>query len=105
MDRNRALRMLDDISSPEKALGLWTTGIRETFEEVGLLMAYTKAETIIPLDLEPFRERLLSRRWSLLDGKADFYDIIRDEGLTLATDRLYYFSHWITPTLLPSVTT
>jgi len=97
MDRNRALRMLDDISSPEKALGLWTTGIRETFEEVGLLMAYTKAGTIIPLDSELFRERFLSRRWSLLDRKADFYDIIRDEGLTLATDRLHYFSHWITP--------
>lgn len=101
MDRKRALHMLDDISSPEKALGVWVAGIRETFEEVGLLMAYTKGGSVISLDSEPLKERFLSHRRSLLDGKADFYDIIRDEGLTLATDRLHYFSHWITPLLSP----
>ncbi len=101
MDRKQALHMLDDISSPEKALGAWTAGIRETFEEVGLLMAYTKEGDVIPLDSEPLKERFLSHRRSLLDGKSDFYDIIRDEGLTLATDRLHYFSHWITPVPSP----
>ncbi len=101
MDRNRALRILDDISSPGKALGIWTAGIRETFEEVGLLMTYTKGGSVISLDSKPLRERLLSRRRSLLDGKSDFYDIIRDEGLILATDRLHYFSHWITPVPSP----
>ena len=93
MDREQALRILDDISSPEKALGIWTAGIRETFEEVGLLLAYTPEGTLIPLDSEPFREQFYAHRRLLLDGKADFYDIIRDEGLTLATDRLHYFSH------------
>ena len=97
MDRKLALRMLDDISSPEKALGIWTAGIRETFEEVGLLLAYTPEGALIPLDSESFKERFFSHRRLLLDGKSDFYDIIRDEGLTLATDRLRYFSHWITP--------
>ncbi|MDD5724018.1 MAG: hypothetical protein PHY29_09840 [Syntrophales bacterium] len=101
MDRNRALRMLGDISSPEKALGVWTAGIRETFEEVGLLMAYSKEGTVIPLDSEPLKERFLSHRRLLLDGKVNFYDIIRDEGIILATDRIHYFSHWITPLFSP----
>ncbi len=97
MDRKLAVHTLDDISSPGKALGLWAAGIRETFEEVGLLMAYTKEGSVIPLDSELLKERFASRRRSLLDGKSDFYDIIRNEELTLATDRLHYFSHWITP--------
>ncbi|MBW2559001.1 MAG: NUDIX hydrolase [Deltaproteobacteria bacterium] len=101
MDRKRALHMLDDISSPEKALGVWVAGIRETFEEVGLLLAYTKGGSVISLNSEPLKEMFLSHRQSLLDGKSDFYDIIRDEGLILATDQLHYFSHWITPSPFP----
>lgn len=98
MDRKRALHVMDKISSPEKALGVWTAGIRETFEEVGLLLAYKKDGSVIPLDSEePLRERFVSHRRLLLESKEDFYDIIRNEDLTLATDRLHYFSHWITP--------
>lgn len=97
MGRECAMRILDDMSSPEKALGIWTAGIRETFEEAGLLLAYTPEGALISLESEPFKERFFAHRRLLLDGKSDFYDIIRNEGLTLATDRLHYFSHWITP--------
>ncbi len=98
MDRERATSIMDDISSPENALGAWTAGIRETFEEVGLLMAYKKDGSVVSLDSEePLRDRLTSHRRLLHEGKTDFYDIMRNEGLILAADRLHYFSHWITP--------
>jgi len=45
IDRKQAARILPDMSHPEKALGAWVAGIRETFEEVGLLMARKKDGT------------------------------------------------------------
>ena len=39
IDRKQASEILPDMSRPEKALGAWVAGIRETFEEVGMLIA------------------------------------------------------------------
>src|SRR5690606_20612441 len=49
IDRPQAARILPDMSSPEKALGSWVAGIRETFEEVGILMARKKDGTPISI--------------------------------------------------------
>ena len=101
LDQGKAQRLIDNISPPEKALGAWVAGIRETFEEVGLLLAYAKDGTLVSLEAKEQAERFMSYRWLLTEGKIKLKEVLENEGLTLATDRLHYFSHWVTPELLP----
>ncbi len=101
MDQQRALDVLDNIVSPVKALGAWVAGIRETFEEVGLLLAYQRDGSLIRFDSGDCVKRFHSYSRSLFEGRLKLKDILQKEALTLATDRLHYFSHWITPEFLP----
>jgi len=39
LDRATASGILPDMRDPDKTLGAWVAGIRETFEEVGILLA------------------------------------------------------------------
>jgi 8-oxo-dGTP pyrophosphatase MutT (NUDIX family) len=95
-----AHQLLDDPPSPARALGAWVAGIRETFEEAGLFLAYGRHGALLSFDgnqTGPFhRYRELLRQ-----GKMSFRNLLQKEGLTLATDRLHYFSHWITPWFYP----
>ena len=101
MDAQIAQALLTDMPSPEKALGIWVAGIRETFEEVGLLMAYRKDRSLVPFDDEHLLRRFNAYRERLQTGDITLKAILLQEDLTLAADRLHYFSHWITPDLLP----
>ncbi|HRT71492.1 MAG TPA: hypothetical protein P5308_09040 [Syntrophales bacterium] len=100
MTREKAVGLMDDIP-PEKALGAWVAGIRETFEEVGILLAYTKDGGLITLSDPKEAERFSNYRDALGKGADDFRSMLEREGLTLAADRLHYFSHWVTPEPLP----
>jgi 8-oxo-dGTP pyrophosphatase MutT (NUDIX family) len=67
--------------------------IRETFEEVGVLLAHDRAGAPIVLDaatLEKYRQACQA------DHRA-FWTMVEAESLTLPTERLVYFAHWITP--------
>lgn len=101
IDNKKAQHLIKDAFPSEKALGAWVAGIRETFEEVGLLLAYEEDGSLISLNSEERREKFSAYRRSLYDGKIKLKDVLKEEGLTLAADRLHYFSHWITPELLP----
>lgn len=101
MDHEKARSLLEKLSSPEIALGTWVAAIRETFEEVGLLLAYREDGSLKQFNSEEVVKRFRRHRGLLFEGKRTFINILREEGLTLATDRLYYFSHWITPEFLP----
>ncbi|MGO9138385.1 MAG: NUDIX hydrolase [Syntrophales bacterium] len=101
MDAKKAQAIFHDMSAPEKALGAWVAGIRETFEEVGLLMAYRVDKALMSFDSEDIQSRFRSYRKKLQTGEMTLKTILLKEELTLATDRLHYFSHWITPELLP----
>lgn len=101
VDLEKAQIVLPDMSSPEKALGAWVAAIRETFEEVGLLLAYRSDKTLVSFDSEDVINKYSLYRQRLQTGEISLENILRNEKLTLAADRLYYFSHWITPELLP----
>ena len=101
LTRQKAEAQLENLSSPEIALGTWITGIRETFEEVGLLLAYRDDGTLVEFDSDETTARFRTHRRLLFEGKRSLDSILREEGLRLATDRLHYFSHWITPEFLP----
>jgi 8-oxo-dGTP pyrophosphatase MutT (NUDIX family) len=97
LDVKRAARLLNLEDAPATALGFWIGAIRETFEEVGLLLV-TGADGGPPrIDAARLAEY---RRACQADNRA-FWEMVRAERLSLATDRLVYFAHWITPADLP----
>jgi 8-oxo-dGTP pyrophosphatase MutT (NUDIX family) len=81
--------------SPNEALGVWITGIRELFEEAGVLLAVNeKGENWI--SNENRQTRLESNRASLLDGSMTFQTLLENEALQCDASRLTYFSRWQT---------
>ena len=99
LDREEARRRIPDIA-PEKALGAWIAGIRETFEEVGVLFARDRAGR--PLSIGSGDEaRFETHRRELHADRLSLGEIIDREGLRLAGDELHYFAHWITPVTSP----
>jgi len=101
VDQAKARRLMDAMSRPEKAIGAWVGVIRETFEEVGLLLAYREDGSPLSFDSDVVTERFDAHRRLLFEGKRSLQKILADERLTLAADKLHYFSHWITPEYLP----
>ena len=89
--------------------GDWRSGwppCRECFEEAGVLLAYradgsTGDHTVLEAPDLQTRRRLAALRVALNAGEVRFLDACRAEGLRLATDRVHYFSHWITPEPAP----
>jgi 8-oxo-dGTP pyrophosphatase MutT (NUDIX family) len=81
-------------------LAYWIAAIREAFEEVGIFLAYGPGGGIVDLGGKT-AERYRSHRRALDQGRSGLGEVARAEGLRLATDRLVYFSHWITPVGAP----
>jgi 8-oxo-dGTP pyrophosphatase MutT (NUDIX family) len=93
LDVGRAARALGLDGDGSAALGYWIGAIREAFEEVGVLLAYGPDGRAARVDSPRFADY---RRACHADHRA-FWDMLRAERLTLATDQLVYFAHWITP--------
>jgi 8-oxo-dGTP pyrophosphatase MutT (NUDIX family) len=101
MDRRKALEILPNMSKPEKAIGAWVAGIRETFEEAGILIAKKRDGTTVSIKTDEEKKRLCGYRSALNSGEMKFTAFLEKEYLILPLDRLHYFSHWITPEPLP----
>ncbi|MGH7768767.1 MAG: NUDIX hydrolase [Candidatus Binatia bacterium] len=74
---------------PEVALGHWVAGIRELFEEVGVLLAVTPDGRTAQFSAEK-RQRVLQKQIS-------FREMLESENLFCDGGGLRYFSHWLTP--------
>jgi glyoxylase-like metal-dependent hydrolase (beta-lactamase superfamily II)/8-oxo-dGTP pyrophosphatase MutT (NUDIX family) len=68
-------------------LDYWVAAVRETFEEVGLLLCQGQPDLAA---LQPWRDRLNR-------GQASIAEMCSAHGLTLDLQGLTYFSHWLTP--------
>ena len=75
------------------AVGYWVGAIRETFEEIGVLLAYDAAGRPARIDAPRFADY----RAAVQKDNRAFWAMVRAENLRLATDRLVFFAHWITP--------
>jgi 8-oxo-dGTP pyrophosphatase MutT (NUDIX family) len=91
-----AVRRLGDGVTPRAALGFWVGALREAFEEVGVLLAYGPAGGLLALE-SAAGPRFAAYRVACHAEHGAFFAMLRTERLTLATDRLVYFAHWITP--------
>jgi glyoxylase-like metal-dependent hydrolase (beta-lactamase superfamily II)/8-oxo-dGTP pyrophosphatase MutT (NUDIX family) len=72
---------------PEAGLDYAVAALRETFEEVDLLLV---AGAVDAAALQPWRERLQQ-------GQAGIAEFCADTGLRLDLRGLHYYSHWLTP--------
>ncbi len=90
-----AARLGGDLTTSQ-ALGYWVGAIREAFEEVGVLLAYDPDGRFVRFTAEN-QGRFEAYRAQCQASHRAFFAMLRTEGLTLATDRLTYFAHWITP--------
>ena len=77
--------------------GYWIAGIRESFEEAGLLLAYTESGELVCYDDHGTRERFDRYRTPLHAGELSLADICRRERLRLAVDRIHFFNRFVTP--------
>ena len=89
---------LSNILGEEKGgLAYWVACIRECFEEAGILIAFREdGSPFDPSDSDE-RKRFMEYRNRLNAGEAILEEMCNNEKLTLATERLAYLAHWITP--------
>jgi 8-oxo-dGTP pyrophosphatase MutT (NUDIX family) len=87
-------------SAPRHNRALVVAAARETFEEAGLVLARRRGTQSIVAAEDA--HRLVERyRAPLLKGETTFHELLRREELTLATELMVPFAHWITPEGLP----
>src|SRR5204862_4161822 len=97
VDASLAARVLDLEAAPHAALGHWVGVIRETFEEVGILLAWAP-------DGSPARvngRRLAEYRRACQADHRTSWAMLRAERLALSTDRRAGVAHWMTPAVQP----
>jgi 8-oxo-dGTP pyrophosphatase MutT (NUDIX family) len=88
------------LAVPADGLAHYVCGIRECFEEAGLLFAYRQDGSALNLQgLAP--SDLTALRQALRQGSEGLKQLCERWDLRLAVDRLVYFSHWLTPLGLP----
>lgn len=81
-----------------ECLGLAVAAYRETFEETGVLLA-TDADGHHCRD--DLLIRLQGQRHAVASKPESFAALLHGEGLVLDVDRLKYWAHWITPSVVP----
>lgn len=91
----------EGLSSQARALRI--AGVREAYEESGLLLARPRSQRGAGAGLAgpEMCEALAGAREAVAAGRASFLELIADAGLTLALDALDPFAHWITPQGMP----
>ncbi len=83
----------------EGGLRYWVAVARECFEECGVLLSRDDSGAIgVP---SAHRAQLRVQRQRLLQDEVTWHDLLRRHDLTIASDRLVYFSHWLTPPSAP----
>lgn len=95
-------RLAEEVD-PSTALGLFLAGIRETFEEAGVLLARRAGEEEL-IDLtsdEEVAETFRVYRRQLMESDISLSEMAERENLLFPLDWLGYFAHWITPYVEP----
>ena len=78
-------------------LNYWVAALRECFEESGLLLAVDAADHWADLEALGDEDAVMALRQRLNAGEVDIASLCEQHGWRLATDRVPYFSHWLTP--------
>ncbi|MFM7734524.1 MAG: NUDIX hydrolase [Alphaproteobacteria bacterium] len=87
-------RLSGRLPTAETALAQYLGGLRELFEEAGVLLARRQGDWVAATPGAPSLEEM---RRSLHEGSTDLLALSREHGLELAPGALSFFAHWITP--------
>jgi 8-oxo-dGTP pyrophosphatase MutT (NUDIX family) len=79
-------------------LALAVAACRETFEETGVLLASDAAGKHSGIELAA---HLQEQRRAIASQPELFAELLRTENLFLHVERLVYWAHWITPSVVP----
>ena len=82
--------------SPSEAMGLWVAGVREVFEEVGVLLATEQSGAQLILD-DNRAAQLAQKHAALLAKSMSFLELLESERLVCDLAALGHFSYWQTP--------
>ncbi|MEM7020873.1 MAG: NUDIX hydrolase [Pseudomonadota bacterium] len=74
----------------------WLAGIRETFEEAGLMLAYDGNEQLLSYSTDN-HQRFDDYRQQLHKGDISLAEICRKENLKLAVNQIHFFNRFVTP--------
>ncbi len=97
LSRHEAQKLLGSEFSPELSLAHWVAGIRELFEEAGVLLSVTENGDRLIGKEEDLNRRLAEKRGALLQGSVNFRSLLESEDLFCDVGRPVYFSHRVTP--------
>lgn len=97
LSADEARRTLGGRHEPEEALGQWVAGIRELFEEVGVLLCVTESGECIDLGDERTKKKIELKRRALVQKSLTFGSFLDSENLFCDVSRAVYFDHWVTP--------
>ena len=92
----QARKILGAHYSPSEAMGLWIAGVREVFEEVGVLLAAEQSGAQLIMD-DSRAARLAQKHAALLAKSMSFLELLESESLVCDLAALGHFSHWQTP--------
>lgn len=99
-DKRLRARATGAASLSDDELKFRIAGIREAFEECGVLLAHKRGQKVLigAAELKPIEDKW---RKKLSDDEASIVDLVEAEDLELATDLMTPYAHWITPTFAP----
>lgn len=95
-----AWRIISGVTPKELSLGFYVAAIREAFEEAGILLAHDGPGGELVTTKGRNTEMAIRRREVHKEPRV-FTRMIREEKMRLATGKLFYFAHWITPEASP----
>jgi 8-oxo-dGTP pyrophosphatase MutT (NUDIX family) len=78
-------------------LAYFVAGLRELFEEAGLLIACRAGGELVDLSDAATVQRLANLRRKLNNGELGFGEMLQREELVLDLRGLAYLAHWVTP--------
>ena len=84
------------LGADKDGLCYWIACVRETFEEVGILLATRKSGEILDLEGQD-KNKFDTYRKDLINHKISFLEIFKREELILTAKNIAPLSHWITP--------
>ncbi len=92
-----AQNILGGTISPEESFAHWIAGVRELFEEAGILFANDQKGNLFQIKGRGEQEKFSNYRIQLQKGEITICQMAQEEKLLFALDQLHYYAHWITP--------